>query len=82
LRTDGPSWLTFFAHAKDRLWSIDLFRCESIVMRGHWVMVVLDVFTRRLIGFGVEPGCIDGNSVCRKFNCAIANHRRQEHRVA
>ena len=23
----GPSWLTFFGHTKDSLWSIDLFRC-------------------------------------------------------
>jgi putative transposase len=26
----GPSWLTFIGHIKDSLWSIDLFRCESI----------------------------------------------------
>ena len=26
----GPSWLTFIGHMKDSLWSIDLFRCESI----------------------------------------------------
>ena len=32
----------------------DLFRCESILLRSHWVMVVMDVFTRRIIGFGVE----------------------------
>src|SRR5438552_17966911 len=25
----GPSWLTVLGHAKDRLWSVDLFRCES-----------------------------------------------------
>ena len=25
----GPSWLTFLGHAKDSLWRIDLFRCES-----------------------------------------------------
>src|SRR5438128_813898 len=24
----GPSWLTFLGHAKDSLWSVDLFRCE------------------------------------------------------
>jgi putative transposase len=70
--TTGPSWLTFIAQAKDSLWSIDLFRCESILLRSHWVMVVLDVFTRRLIGFGVEPGPIDGLSACRMFNRAIA----------
>jgi hypothetical protein len=34
---------------------MDLFRCESILLRSHWVMLVMDVFTRRLIGFGVAP---------------------------
>ena len=27
---NGPSWLTFLGHSKDSLWSLDLFRCESI----------------------------------------------------
>src|SRR5208337_1003785 len=35
-------------------------------------MVVMDVFTRRLVGFGVECGAIDGVSACRMFNHAIA----------
>jgi len=35
----GPSWLTFFAQTKDSLWSVDLFRCESILLRSHWVLV-------------------------------------------
>ena len=26
----GPSWLTFLGHTKHSLWSIVLFRCESI----------------------------------------------------
>jgi putative transposase len=46
----GPSWLTFIAQSKDSLWSVDLFRCESILLRSFWVMVVMDVFTRRIIG--------------------------------
>ncbi len=33
----GPSWLTVLGHAKDSLWSLDLFRCESAVQRTHWV---------------------------------------------
>jgi putative transposase len=73
--TTGPSWLTFIAQMKDSLWSVDLFRCESILLHSHWVMVVLDVFTRRLIGFGVEPAPIDGVSVCRMFNRAIPGQR-------
>ena len=35
-------------------------------------MLVMDVFTRRIIGFGVEPANIDGISVCRMFHCATA----------
>jgi len=31
----GPSWLTVLGHAKDSLWSLDLFRCESAVLRTH-----------------------------------------------
>ena len=29
----GPSWLTVLGHAKDSLWSVDLFRCESAILR-------------------------------------------------
>ena len=43
--TNGPSWLTFIGHVKDSLWSVDLFRCESILLRSHWIMIVMDVFT-------------------------------------
>jgi len=70
--TDGPSWLTFIGHVKDSLRSVDLFRCESILLRSHWVLVVMDVFTRRIIGFGVKRAYIDGISVCRMFNHAVA----------
>ena len=35
----GPSWLTVLGHAKDRLWSLDLFHCESAVLRTHGVLV-------------------------------------------
>jgi putative transposase len=68
--TNGPSWLTLIGHLEDSLWSIDFFRCESILLRSHWVLVVMDVFTRRLVGFGVERAYIDGLSVCRMFNRA------------
>ena len=70
--TNGPSWLTFPGHVKDSLWSIDLFRVESILLRSHWVMLVMDVCTRRIVGFGVEGENLDGVSVCRMFNRAMA----------
>ena len=47
----GPSCLTTLGHTKDSLWSVDLFRCESILLKSHWVMVVMDQYTRRIIGF-------------------------------
>ncbi|MGZ5230431.1 MAG: hypothetical protein ACXWC3_10375 [Burkholderiales bacterium] len=72
---NGPSWLTVIAHAKDSLWSVDLFRCESILLRSHWVLLVMDVFTRRIIGFGVEHAYVDGVSVGRMFNHATAGQR-------
>ena len=69
---DGPAWLTLIGHAKDSLWSVDFFRCESILLKSYWIMIVMDVFTRRIIGFGVAPADLDGQVVCRMFNRAIA----------
>ncbi len=69
----GPSWLTFLGHAKDSLWSIDFFRCESATIRSHWVLVVMDQFTRRIIGFGTHAGTVDGAALCRMFYQAIRN---------
>ena len=69
----GPSWLTFLGHTKDSLWSIDLFRCESILLKSHWVLVVMDQFTRRIIGFGIHAGDVDGIALCRMFNTVISS---------
>jgi transposase InsO family protein len=70
----GPSWLTTLGHAKDSLWSIDLFRAESIALRTHLIVVVLDQYTRRIIGFAVHVGNVDGPAVCRMFNEATYGH--------
>jgi len=63
----GPSWLTFLGHAKDSLWSLDLFRCESAILRTYWVLIVIDQFTRRIVGFAVQRGVVDGLALCRTF---------------
>src|SRR6516164_9573900 len=68
---DGPSWLTFLGHTKDSLWSLDLFRCESMMLRTHWVLVVMDHYTRRIIGFGIHAGVVNGEALCRMFKQAI-----------
>jgi putative transposase len=78
--SSGPSWLTFLGHTRDSLWSADLFRCESLTLRTHWVLVVMDQFTRRIIGFGIHcgiwmgqryVGCsseLSGAKVCRNIS--------------
>ncbi len=73
-KENGPSWLTLLGHTKDSLWSLDLFRTESILLRSHWVLVVMDQFTRRIIGFGVQAVAVDGPGLCRMFNQAISSH--------
>jgi putative transposase len=67
----GPSWLTFIGHMKDSLWSVDLMRCESLMLRTYWILVVMDQYTRRIIGFGIHPGVVDGMALCRMFKRAI-----------
>ena len=32
----------------------------------------MDQYTRRIIGFGVHAGAVDGTALCRMFNHAIA----------
>src|SRR2546427_9864156 len=67
----GPSWLTFLGHMKDSLWSLDLFRCESATLRTHWILVVMDQFTRRIVGFGVHSGIVHAVALCRMSNRAM-----------
>ena len=69
--TYGPSWLSILSHAKDSLWSIDLFRRELPTLKSHWVLVIMDQYTRRIIGFGVYAGAVDGPSLCQMLNRAI-----------
>ena len=77
----GPSWLSFLGHTRDSLWSVDLFRCESLLLKTHWVMVVMDQFTRKVIGFAVRAGTVDGPTVCRMFNeipCKLSPPQSQQ----
>ncbi len=38
-------------------------------------MVVMDQFTRRIIGFAVNNGDINGATICRMFNSIISNQK-------
>jgi len=58
----------------DSLWSVDLFRCESIRLKRHWVMMVMDVSTRRIMEFSAAPADSDGVAVCRRYTRAMAGH--------
>jgi putative transposase len=40
-------------------------------LRTHWILVVMDQFTRRIIGFGIHRGIVDGVALCRMFQRAI-----------
>jgi putative transposase len=39
----------------------------------------MDQFTRRIIGFGVHAGDVDGIALCRMFNTAIASRGTPKH---
>ena len=63
--------MSSIGQAKDSLWSIDFFRCESLRLKTHWVLVVMDRCTRRIIGFGIHPApAMDGRALCRLFHQA------------
>jgi len=64
----GHSWLTFLSHTKDSLWSVDFFCTESILLQTHWIMLVMDQFTRKIIGFAIQKGPLKGESTLPTIN--------------
>ncbi|MDA7632695.1 hypothetical protein N8766_01170 [bacterium] len=71
--TSGPSWLTVIGHSKDSLWSMDFFNAESVLLKAYSVMVIMDQFSRRIIGFAVHRGDVDGEVLCSMFRKIISN---------
>jgi hypothetical protein len=71
---NGPSWLSFIANMKDSLWSSDLFYCEPITLKTHWAFVIMDVWSRCMIGCSVNKGFLDVPTLCRMFNQIISNN--------
>ena len=62
---DGVSWLSFLGNIKDGLWSLDLFKVESINLKTHWIMVIMDQYSRRIIDFSVVGAdSVSGADVC------------------
>jgi hypothetical protein len=70
----GPSWLSLIANMKDSLWSIDLFCCESVSLKNHWVLLVMDVWNRKLVSLSVNKGSVDGPILCKMFNQIISKN--------
>jgi transposase InsO family protein len=57
-------------------WDVD--RCSRLledILHTHWVLVVMDQCTRRIVGFGVHRGVVDGVALCQMFNRAIRRQR-------
>ena len=71
--------MSSIGHATDSLWSVDLFRCESIALQSDWALVVMDQCSRRIIGLGVHHGDVDGAHLCRMFNEAIHGQGTPRH---
>jgi putative transposase len=46
--------------------------CEFILLKSHWVLVVMYQFTRRIIGFSMHAGDVDGPALFQMFNTAIS----------
>ena len=70
----GPSWLTNIGVNKDQLWSIDFFRCESIVLKSHWVRLVMDQFSKHSVAVTVHKGSLSGESICQMFAHLISKN--------
>jgi len=68
---NGPSWLTFIGHTADSLWSLDFFRCESVLLQSYWVMLVMDQYSRKIKGFAICTGAVDGPKACAMLGRAI-----------
>jgi len=79
---DGPSWLSFIGSQVDSLWSVDLFRVESITLKTHWIMVVMDQYSRRIIGFSIQKDGYSGPTVCRMFNEIVSQSQVYPKRIS
>ena len=58
----GPSWVTFFRHMAESLWSISLFQRRSILPRILTSLIAIGQCTQRIIGYGVA-GCHSDQTV-------------------
>jgi len=69
----GPSWLSYVGNDIGKLWSVDFFRVESMFLQSFWVMLVMDQYTRKIVGFSINKGPMNGSNICYMFNQVICN---------
>jgi len=53
---------------------MDFFQAESVNLKTHWILVIMDHYSPRIIGFAIQQISVDGPSVCRMFNQIIAGN--------
>lgn len=58
---------------------VKVVMAESIALKPHWVMAVLDQYTRRIIRFSVHTGDCDGIAYYRMFNEIISGKSLPEY---
>jgi len=63
----GPSWLSFIGNTLNGLWSVDLCLSFSVFQKIYVIMVVLDIFSRKSIGYAVRKYPVNGVDVCSMF---------------
>ena len=54
-----------------RLLSMRIGCLANVLGTSFWVLIVMDQYTRRIIGFGIQAGVVDGLALCRMFKQAI-----------
>jgi putative transposase len=69
----GPSWLSFLATQTHSLWSLDFFQVESICLKTHWVLVIMDQWSRRIIGFAVSSQPANSTGLVEMFTSCISD---------
>jgi transposase InsO family protein len=68
--TAGPSWLTVLVTRRTVCGVWICFGANRPSSTRTWVLVVMDQWTRRIVGFGVHRGVVDGVALGRMFNRA------------
>ena len=69
----------FLSPGRIRKVAIGLRPSTLLTFQSYWVLVVMDQFTRRLVGVGVHRGPVDAPSLCRMCNAAIHGRGAPRH---